>query len=102
MTADLIKEHRFLMSSKSWCPDCKYAKAIFDKYKVLDKVYTIELDKIDPREADVLEKQFTAISGRKWVPTIFFDGKVFGTEQTLKQLESRDSTEKAFKDAGLL
>lgn len=97
-----IQEHTYLMSSKSWCPDCHYAKAVFKKYGVLDKVYTIELDKLDPKEAAVLEKQFTAISGRKWVPTIFFNGKVFGTEETLKKLESTDATESAFKAAGLL
>ncbi|QPG76973.1 hypothetical protein FOA43_004367 [Brettanomyces nanus] len=99
---DLIKKSKFFMISKSWCPDCNYTKAIFKKYNVLDKVTILELDKMDPKKADELEKQFTAIAGRKWVPTIFFDGKVFGTEGTLKNLESTDATEKAFKDAGLL
>ena len=100
--AELIKANKYFMSSKSWCPDCKYAKAIFQKYGVLDKVKVVELDKIDPKEAESLEKEITAIVGRKWVPTIFFNGKEFGTEETLKKLESHDQTKKAFEEAGLL
>ncbi|GMG38503.1 unnamed protein product [Ambrosiozyma monospora] len=98
----LIKANKFLMLSKSWCPDCHYAIRIFEKYHVLNKVKLVELDKMNQKEALELEKEFTAISGRKWVPTIFFNGKVFGTEQTLKQLESQDATEKTFKENGLL
>ncbi|KAG7700021.1 hypothetical protein KL930_000708 [Ogataea haglerorum] len=96
---DLVKQHRFLMLSKSWCPDCHYAIAVFKKYKVLDKITLVELDKMPPKEAAELEKQFTALSGRKWVPTIFFNGAVFGTEQTLKELESRDLLPSAFEKA---
>ncbi|QOU22007.1 hypothetical protein BRETT_002171 [Brettanomyces bruxellensis] len=61
--AELIKANKYFMSSKSWCPDCKYAKAIFQKYGVLDKVKIVELDKIDPKEAESLEKEITAIVG---------------------------------------
>ncbi|KAG7750945.1 hypothetical protein KL911_003391 [Ogataea haglerorum] len=96
---DLVKQHRFLMLSKSWCPDCHYAIAVLKKYKVLDKITLVELDKMPPKEAAELEKQFTALSGRKWVPTIFFNGAVFGTEQTLKELESRDLLPSAFEKA---
>ncbi|KAH3664620.1 uncharacterized protein OGAPODRAFT_9019 [Ogataea polymorpha] len=98
---ELVKQHRFLMLSKSWCPDCHYAIAVFKKYNVLDKITLVELDKMPPKEAGELEKQFTALSGRKWVPTIFFNGEVFGTEQTLKELESRDMLPGAFEKAGL-
>ncbi|KAG7904004.1 hypothetical protein KL925_000626 [Ogataea polymorpha] len=97
---ELVKQHRFLMLSKSWCPDCHYAIAVFKKYNVLDKITLVELDKMPPKEAGELEKQFTALSGRKWVPTIFFNGEVFGTEQTLKELESRDMLPGAFEKAG--
>ncbi|KAG7864113.1 hypothetical protein KL919_000141 [Ogataea angusta] len=89
---ELVKQHRFLMLSKSWCPDCHYAIAVFKKYNVLDKIALVELDKMPANQATELEKQFTAISGRKWVPTIFFNGEVFGTEQTLKELDPSDRT----------
>lgn len=97
-----IDKNKFFMISKSWCPDCHYAEAIFKKYGVLSKVEILELDKIDPKQAAELEKAFTAIAGRKWVPTIWFNGETFGTEQTLKQFESLDKTEEEFKKAGLL
>lgn len=97
-----IDANKFFMLSKSWCPDCHYVQAILKKYKIESKVTVLELDKMEPKEAEELEKGFTAISGRKWVPTIWFNGKVFGTEQTLKEMESLDKTEKVFKEAGLL
>ncbi|CEP22405.1 GRX8 [Cyberlindnera jadinii] len=100
---DYVKSNRFFMISKSWCPDCHYAQAIWKKYGVSSKVTVLELDKLeDQKKATELEKEFTALSGRKWVPTIWFNGEVFGTEQTLKQLESLDQTEEVFKKAGLL
>lgn len=100
---DYLKNNRFFMISKSWCPDCHYAQAIWKKYGVSSKVTVLELDKLeDQKKATELEKEFTALSGRKWVPTIWFNGEVFGTEQTLKQLESLDQTEEVFKKAGLL
>lgn len=99
---EYISSNKYFMISKSWCPDCHYAEAIWKKYGVSDKVTILELDKIDPKEAEALEKAFTEISGRKWVPTIWFNGERFGTEQDLKKLESLDQTEEEFKKAGLL
>ncbi|KAG0683136.1 hypothetical protein C6P40_000375 [Pichia californica] len=100
--ADLIEQHKYLMLSKSWCPDCHYAIRIFQKYNVLNKVHLVELDKMNPNEALKLEGEFTAISGRKWVPSLFFNGKFWGNEGDLKKLESFDKTETEFKKVGLL
>lgn len=99
---DLIKQHKFLMLSKSWCPDCHYAINIFKKYNVLDKVYLVELDKLSNNEAIKLESEFTAISGRKWVPSLFFNGKFWGNESTLKKFESLDQTKEEFEKVNLL
>ena len=74
------------MLSKSWCPDCHYTYEIWNQYNVKEKIYIIELDKFeDQNEAEELEKAFTEIAGRKWVPTIFFHGKILGTEEDLKR-----------------
>lgn len=98
-----IDSNKFFMISKSWCPDCHYAEAIWKKYGVTSKVEILELDKLpDQKDAVELEKAFTQIAGRKWVPTIWFNGERFGTEQDLKRLESQDATEEAFKSAKLL
>lgn len=99
---DLIKQHRFLMLSKSWCPDCHYAINVFNKYSVLDKIYLVELDKMPSNEALKLEKEFTEISGRKWVPSLFFNNEFWGNEGTLKEYESLDQTRAEFKKVGLI
>lgn len=98
---ELVKKHRYLMLSKSWCPDCHYAQRVFEKYKVYGKVHVVELDKLETGEAARLEKEFTVLSGRKWVPSIFVDGKFWGNEQTLAQHESHDTTAVAFREIGL-
>ncbi|CCH43966.1 Glutaredoxin-C6 [Wickerhamomyces ciferrii] len=98
-----IDSNKFFMISKSWCPDCHYTYKIWNKYGVSSKVEVLELDKLQDQKAAIeLEKAFTEISGRKWVPTIWFNGKKFGTEQDLKRFESEDKTEQIFKNEGLL
>ncbi|CUM64568.1 uncharacterized protein PRCAT00002175001 [Priceomyces carsonii] len=97
-----ISLNPYLMISKSWCPDCHYAYRIWERYNARDKVYIIELDKFeDVEEAKQLEEAFAEIAGRKWVPTIFFNGKVFGTEEDLKRLENEGKLTQVLKDANL-
>lgn len=100
--AEIVKAHRFVLLAKSWCPDVRYASNVFKKYSVYDKLHVIELDKMNPTEALKLEGEFTKLSGRKWVPSIFVGGQYWGNEGDLSKLESLDQTEKAFKDIGLL
>ncbi|KAK6457750.1 thioredoxin-like protein [Scheffersomyces xylosifermentans] len=100
---ELIKANPYLQLSKSWCPDCHYTYRVWDKYNVRDKVHIIELDKFaDQDEATKLEAAFTEISGRKWVPTIFFNGKRLGTEEDLKKWKADGSLDKIFRDAKLI
>ena len=83
--------------------DSHYTYRVWDQYNVRDKVHIIELDKFaDEEEATKLEAAFTQISGRKWVPTIFFNGKRWGNEEDLKRLEKEGKLEQAFKDAKLI
>lgn len=97
-----IDAHPFFMISKLWCPDCHYAYRVFDEQGVRSKIHVLELDKLEDQAAAVeLESGFTAIAGRKWVPTIWFNGKVFGNEQDLKRLVAAGTVGQAFKDAGL-
>lgn len=100
---NLIKANPYLMISKSWCPDCHYTYKVWEKYNVKNKIHIIEFDKFeDQKEALELEKAFTEIAGRKWVPTIFFNGELLGTEQDLKRWESEDKLEAIFKSAKLI
>lgn len=99
----LINEHRFLMISKSWCPDCHYVYKVWDSFDVRHKVHIIELDKMDDQdEATNLESAFTKISGRKWVPTIFSNGRKLGTEADLKAWKAEGTLESKLKDEGII
>ena len=99
----LIDNYPYLMLSKSWCPDCHYTYDIWDQYNVKDKIRIIELDKFeDHNEAEELERAFTEISGRKWVPTIYFNGKVLGTEEDLKRWSKEGKLTEIFTETKLI
>lgn len=100
---EIITTHPYVMLLKSWCPDCVYTYNVWDEYNVRDKIHIIELDKFaDQDEATKLEAAFTELSGRKWVPTMFFHGKRFGTEQDLKTWKSEGKLDDIFKQEQLI
>lgn len=99
----LIAQHKVLMLSKSWCPDCHYMYKVWSDYGVKDKIHILELDKFtDQKEAVQLEAAFTEISGRKWVPTIFSNGKRLGTEEDFKRWTSEGEVEKILEREQIL
>lgn len=98
----LIADNKYLMLSKSWCPDCHYTYAVFDKFGIKDKVHIIELDKFeDQTEADNLQAGFTEVVGRKWVPSIFFNGEFFD-ESDLKKWAGSNELEEIFKKHSII
>lgn len=99
----LIADNNYLMLSKSWCPDCHYVEKIWNDYNVFDKIHIIELDKFeDQDDATKLEAAFTEIIGRKWVPSLFFNGKYFGNEQDLKEWKAQGKLDEIFKQEKLI
>lgn len=99
----LVKDNPYLMLSKSWCPDCVYANKVWESFGVASKIKLIELDKIeDKKESDELERAFAELSGRKWVPTIFFHGRLFGSEKDLKRWSSEGKLERILRNEGLI
>ncbi|KAH3683191.1 hypothetical protein WICPIJ_005836 [Wickerhamomyces pijperi] len=97
-----LTTHPYLIVSKSWCPGCKYTKKTLQTHKVLDKFHIIELDKMkDQKEADDLQKAFTAVSGRRSVPSIFIKGKLWGGDDQLKELESLERVESWLRGNGI-
>lgn len=100
---ELIASKPYLMLSKSWCKDCVYTYGVWDKFGVKDKIHIIELDKFeDQDEAVKLEDAFTQVSGRKWVPTIFFNGERLGNEEDLKRWENEGKLAEIFKQHKLI
>ncbi|CCG25299.1 hypothetical protein CORT_0H01870 [Candida orthopsilosis Co 90-125] len=99
----LISEYPYLMLSKSWCPDCHYVYNLFQQLGIYDKLHIIELDQFkDQDEATALENAFTEIVGKKWVPSLFFQGKYWGNEQDLKNLRKQGQLESELKKLNLL
>lgn len=91
LAAELVQKHPYFLLAKSWCPDVKYTIATLERVKKYHLFYTYELDKLaDQKEAAEIEKAFTELAGRKWVPAIFINGQYWGNEQSLKKLEAED------------
>ncbi|KAI5965391.1 uncharacterized protein KGF55_001612 [Candida pseudojiufengensis] len=99
----LISKHKYLMISKSWCPDCHYIYNLFKKLNIFNKLYIIELDKFEnQKQAQLLEDEFNSIIGKKWVPQLYFNGKYWGNESNFKELVKDDKLDEELKKIGLL
>lgn len=91
------------MISKSWCPDCHCVYGIWDSFGVRDKIHIIELDKLENKnDALELEDEFTVMTGRKWVPTIFFNGRYLGTEADLKMWDENGTLQEKLISGGII
>lgn len=99
----LLDAHPHFVLLMLWCRDCQYARDVFRRYGVLDKIYVFELDRIeDQAKAAPLAEGFATISGDNWVPTIWFNRELFGTEVQLRELEEEGRLEEEFRELGLL
>jgi len=77
----LVKEHRVVLFSKTWCPFCNKVKDLFNsKYIPFHK---IELDKHP--EGELYQTLLTEYSGQKTVPNVYIGGQhIGGCDDTLK------------------
>lgn len=96
---EYITNNPYFFISKSWCPDCHYLERVLSENGLRSKFTVLELDKMaDQSEAHRLELAFTELAGRKWVPTIWKQGQVWGTEKDVQVLERQgnDKVKEAF------
>ncbi|OAY46448.1 glutaredoxin-C4 [Manihot esculenta] len=80
-----ITSHKIVIFSKSYCPYCRRAKAVFEELNEVPHV--VELDQRDdgPTIQDALSKMF----GRRTVPQVFIDGKhIGGSDDTVEAYKS--------------
>ncbi|KAF3452708.1 hypothetical protein FNV43_RR03141 [Rhamnella rubrinervis] len=82
-----ISSHEIVIFSKSYCPYCRRAKAVF---KELNQVpYVIELDERD--DGRDIQDALAEIVGRRTVPQVFINGKhIGGSDDTVEAYESGD------------
>ncbi|CAL5184593.1 unnamed protein product [Lathyrus oleraceus] len=83
--AKTIDSHKIVIFSKTYCPYCKKAKAVF---KELNQVpYVVELDERD--DGSKIQDILTNIVGKRTVPQVFINGKhIGGSDDTVDAYES--------------
>jgi glutaredoxin 3 len=94
----LVRTYRLLMISKTWCPDCVYAKKVFQE--VGAEPHVVELDKLE--EGPELQKEFLELTGQNTVPNLFLDGAHLGTENDLKRIHESGELVEKLKAANLI
>ncbi|KAK3037602.1 hypothetical protein RJ639_031908 [Escallonia herrerae] len=80
-----ISSHSIVIFSKSYCPYCRKAKAVF---KELEKApHVVELDERD--DGWNIQDALAEVVGRRTVPQVFVDGKhIGGSDDTVEAYES--------------
>ncbi|XAR55647.1 Thioredoxin-disulfide reductase [Bertholletia excelsa] len=80
-----ISSHSIVIFSKSYCPYCRRAKAVF---KELNQVpHVVELDERD--DGRDIQDALSEIVGRRTVPQVFINGKhIGGSDDTVEAYES--------------
>ncbi|XP_038878490.1 glutaredoxin-C4 [Benincasa hispida] len=80
-----ISSHQIVIFSKSYCPYCRRAKAVF---KELRKVpHVVELDQRD--DGSAIQDALSARVGSRTVPQVFIGGKhIGGSDDTVEAYES--------------
>ncbi|KAG6427871.1 hypothetical protein SASPL_112118 [Salvia splendens] len=69
-----ISSHSVVIFSKSYCPYCRRAKAVFKELK--QEPYVVELDERD--DGGKIQDALSKIVGRRTVPQVFINGKHLG------------------------
>ncbi|GFZ20853.1 Glutaredoxin-C4 like [Actinidia chinensis var. chinensis] len=80
-----VSSHSIVIFSKSYCPYCRKAKAVF---KELNQVpHVVELDQRD--DGWNIQDALSEIVGRRTVPQVFINGKhIGGSDDTVEAYES--------------
>ncbi|KAK4265551.1 hypothetical protein QN277_026587 [Acacia crassicarpa] len=80
-----ITSHKIVIFSKSYCPYCRRAKAVFKELK--QEPHVVELDERD--DGSKIQDIMVNIVGRRTVPQVFINGKhLGGSDDTAEAYES--------------
>lgn len=74
---DLIKSHKVVVFSKSYCPYCTKAKNVLEKYNLPDGDYYVWEIENEPNCAE-LQQALKSITGASSVPRVFINGNFIG------------------------
>ena len=90
MVDRLIKDNKVMIFSKSYCPFCKKAKALFDKLNI--KYHALEMDTL--KNGAEIQIYLVAKTGLTTVPNIFVSGKHIGGSDDLALWEKTGELQK--------
>lgn len=80
-----ISSHKIVIFSKSYCPYCRKAKAVFKELNQIPHV--VELDERD--DGSEIQDALSQRIGRRTVPQVFINGKhIGGSDDTVEAYES--------------
>ncbi|XP_057787460.1 glutaredoxin-C4 isoform X2 [Salvia miltiorrhiza] len=80
-----VSSHSIVIFSKSYCPYCRRAKAVFKELK--QEPYVVELDERD--DGGKIQDALSKIVGRRTVPQVFINGKhLGGSDDTVEAYEN--------------
>ncbi|KAF9614107.1 hypothetical protein IFM89_015369 [Coptis chinensis] len=80
-----VSSHHIVIFSKSYCPYCRRAKAVFKELN--QSPHIIELDERD--DGWDLQDALSEVVGRRTVPQVFVNGKhIGGSDDTVEAFES--------------
>ncbi|KAJ7236258.1 glutaredoxin [Mycena haematopus] len=85
-----INDNKITIFSKSWCPYCKAAKALFEAQFPEETPFVIELDQRD--DGDAIQDYLATKTGQRSVPNVFVNKT---------QVGGNDKTQAAFKTGEL-
>lgn len=97
LTKTLISENPVMIFSKSYCPYCRRAKDLLNKYGVNYKAYEIDQEALG---ADV-QAALMKVTGQRTVPNIFINGKHIGGADALTALDAKGELVALLKEAGV-
>ncbi|CAM0909006.1 unnamed protein product [Alopecurus aequalis] len=82
-----VKAHDVVIFSKSYCPYCRRAKAVFKELALKKDPYVIELDQRE--DGGDIQDALSDMVGRRTVPQVFVRGKhLGGSDDTVDAYES--------------
>uniref|UniRef100_A0ACD5UHT6 Uncharacterized protein n=1 Tax=Avena sativa TaxID=4498 RepID=A0ACD5UHT6_AVESA len=82
-----VKAHDVVIFSKSYCPYCRRAKAVFKELELKKDPYVVELDQRE--DGGDIQDALAEMVGRRTVPQVFVRGKhLGGSDDTVDAYES--------------
>ncbi|GJN39015.1 hypothetical protein PR202_gb28105 [Eleusine coracana subsp. coracana] len=71
-----VRAHDVVIFSKSYCPYCRRAKAVFKELELKKEPYIVELDQRE--DGGEIQDVLLDIVGKRTVPQVFINGKHLG------------------------